>query len=202
MLTWPDLALHPQVAEPRRVAEGVLDEARQLAHEQDARQRPVRCGAGRTSAGAASAARASGRPSAPGTGREELLERAATPARPLDGSRPRGLALRSLSAGQTRVWYSPVRVSTRMTSPSSTNRGTWTTSPVSRVAGLRAPVACRRRSRAPSPPPAGPPRWAARRRWSRPGSWCGRAACRPRGSPRRRRAAPRSARTARRSRSP
>src|SRR5690606_8962158 len=38
-----------------------------------------------------------------------------------------------------RVRYSPVRVSTLMRSPGLTNSGTWTTRPVSRVAGLRAP---------------------------------------------------------------
>ena len=41
--------------------------------------------------------------------------------------------------GQTRVWYSPVRVSMRMVSPCSTKIGTCTTRPVSVVAGLRAP---------------------------------------------------------------
>jgi len=41
---------------------------------------------------------------------------------------------------QTRVWYSPVRVSTRIVSPGSTKIGTVTTRPVSVVAGLRAPV--------------------------------------------------------------
>ena len=41
---------------------------------------------------------------------------------------------------QTRVWYSPVRVSTRIVSPCSTKIGTVTTRPVSVVAGLRAPV--------------------------------------------------------------
>src|SRR6185503_17786967 len=41
---------------------------------------------------------------------------------------------------QTRVWYSPVRVSMRIVSPVSTKIGTCTTRPVSVVAGLRAPV--------------------------------------------------------------
>src|SRR5581483_10106379 len=40
---------------------------------------------------------------------------------------------------QTRVRYSPVRVSTLMRSPVSTNSGTWTTAPVSSVAGFLAP---------------------------------------------------------------
>src|SRR5437868_2727972 len=41
--------------------------------------------------------------------------------------------------GQTRVRYSPVRVSTLTRSPVSTNSGTWTTAPVSSVAGFLAP---------------------------------------------------------------
>src|SRR5688572_363172 len=40
---------------------------------------------------------------------------------------------------QTRVRYSPVRVSTLTRSPVSTNSGTWTTAPVSSVAGFLAP---------------------------------------------------------------
>src|SRR5207247_1137639 len=41
----------------------------------------------------------------------------------------------------SRVRYSPVRVSTFTRSPSPTKRGTCTTTPVSSVAGLRAPLA-------------------------------------------------------------
>src|SRR5262249_5285497 len=37
---------------------------------------------------------------------------------------------------QTRPWYSPVSVLMRILSPSLTNGGTWTTRPVSSVAGL------------------------------------------------------------------
>ena len=40
---------------------------------------------------------------------------------------------------QASVTYSPERVSTLMRSPGFTNRGTWSTRPVSSVAGLRAP---------------------------------------------------------------
>ena len=43
------------------------------------------------------------------------------------------------SAAHARVMYSPERVSTLMRSPGFTNSGTWSTRPVSRVAGLRAP---------------------------------------------------------------
>ena len=46
---------------------------------------------------------------------------------------------RCMRRAQTRVMYSPERVSTRILSPVSTNSGTWTTLPVSSVAGLRAP---------------------------------------------------------------
>src|SRR5581483_492136 len=42
--------------------------------------------------------------------------------------------------GQTRVRYSPVRVSTLIRSPGLTNSGTCTVMPVSNVAGLRAPA--------------------------------------------------------------
>src|SRR5918999_2980766 len=51
---------------------------------------------------------------------------------PLPGISPR-------AHHQTRVRYSPVRVSTLMRSPVSTNSGTWTTAPVSSVAGFLAP---------------------------------------------------------------
>src|SRR6478736_8578520 len=50
---------------------------------------------------------------------------------PLGGSPPQPF---------TRSRYSPDRVSTLMRSPSSTNRGTWTTAPVSSFAGFIAPV--------------------------------------------------------------
>src|SRR5581483_4196737 len=42
---------------------------------------------------------------------------------------------------QARSMYAPVRVSIRRTSPSSMNRGTWTTAPVSSVAGFEPPDA-------------------------------------------------------------
>ena len=41
----------------------------------------------------------------------------------------------------TRPWYSPVRVSTLITSPSLMKRGTWTVAPAATVAGLVALVA-------------------------------------------------------------
>src|SRR5690606_17506789 len=41
----------------------------------------------------------------------------------------------------TRATYSPVRVSTRITSPCSTNSGTRTTAPVASLAGLTPPLA-------------------------------------------------------------
>ena len=79
----------------------------------------------------------------------------------------------------SRVWYSPVRVSMRIVSPTSTKIGTWTTRPVSVVAGLRAPVWV-----SPAKPGSvsttlrstGP---AARRRSSRPGSSSDRGSSRP-----------------------
>ena len=46
-----------------------------------------------------------------------------------------------IARDQSRVWYSPVRVSIRSVSPSLTNSGTTTTRPVSIVAFLRAPWA-------------------------------------------------------------
>ena len=48
---------------------------------------------------------------------------------------------RAAESDQRRVWYSPVRVSMRSVSPSFTNSGTVTMSPVSMVAFLRAPWA-------------------------------------------------------------
>src|SRR6202022_4339671 len=51
------------------------------------------------------------------------------------------------SAPYARARYSPVRVSTFTASPGSTNSGTCTTSPVSSVAGFRAPE-----TRSPCPP--------------------------------------------------
>src|SRR5512143_1502170 len=55
------------------------------------------------------------------------------------GSAQSGGSSRGMVRAQTRVWYSPVRVSIRIVSPGSTKIGTWTTRPVSVVAGFRAP---------------------------------------------------------------
>ena len=49
------------------------------------------------------------------------------------------LAVPGGHGGQPRLRYSPVRVSTLTVSPGSMKSGTWTTRPVSRVAGLVAP---------------------------------------------------------------
>src|SRR5262249_40039607 len=79
-------------------------------------------------------------------GQPELAEEDAEPSREIDDRAVLRIARsrpfrHQLPAVATRPRYSPVRVSTFTTSPSFRNSGTWTTAPVSSVAGFVPPWA-------------------------------------------------------------